>query len=168
MRYNYDAWGNVTVLRDHSECSLSINNPFLYRGYIYDREYALYYLQSRYYDPEIGRWISPEPNIYAGRFDEGAGLLCYNVYAYCANNPINFLDDTGESITAILIGVGVGALVGALAGWGYAKYFKIPNNETWKYIIGGALIGAVIGGCIGYAVGASSGSGAVLWSGKAQ
>ena len=60
------------------------------------QETGLYYVSSRYYDPEIGRWISPEPNVDYGEFDEGAGLLAYNVYAYCANNPIIYCDLTGE------------------------------------------------------------------------
>ena len=101
--------------------------------------------------------------MYLGIFDEGAGLIGYNVFAYCANNPVIYNDKTGESLTAILIGIAIGALFGALAGWGYTKCFNIPKDSRWKYILGGALIGAVIGGCIGYALGA--GSGAVLWSG---
>ena len=172
--YAYDALGKLLAITDANGATITdttkpaLINPIKYRGYYYDSEIGLYYVSSRYYDPEIGRWISPEPNVYNGEFDEGAKLLGYNVYVYCANNPINFLDDTGESITAILIGIGISALVGALAGWGYAKYFKIPKNKTWKYVLGGALIGAAIGGCIGYAVGGSAGSGAVLWSGKSQ
>lgn len=122
---------------------------------------------ARYYDSVVGRFISPEPNVDQGGFDKGAGILAYNTYAYCANNPVNFFDSTGEAIlTAILIGAGIGALLGGIGGWAYAKYFNIPKSKTWKYVIGGALIGAVLGGCAGYAVGSSMGSGAVLWSGE--
>jgi len=147
-----------------------VKNPYRYRGYRYYIETELFYVGARYYDPEIGRWLSPEPNVDAGAFDEGAGMLAYNVYAYCANNPVNFYDPTGEAIlTCILIGAGIGLILGAIGGWAYAKYFNILKNQTWKYVLGGALIGAVIGGCIGYAVGAASaGSGAVLWSGGAK
>ncbi len=170
VTYTYDAWGNITSMVDTTDNWYRVGtaNPFRYRGYYYDNESGLYYVSSRYYDPEIGRWISPEPNVYEGEFDEGAGLIGYNVYAYCANNPVMYKDETGESITAILVGVAIGALIGSIAGWGYAKYFNIPKSKTWKYVLGGAVIGAVIGGCVGYAVGASAGSGAVLWSGKAQ
>ena len=161
--YIYDAWGNCTVTLDTN--GIGTLNPFRYRSYYYDTETGLYYLKARYYDPRVGRWITAEPNIDCGEFDEGAGLLQYNVYTYCANNPIAFIDDTGESITAILIGVGIGALLGAFAGWGISKHFNVPKKDTWKYVLGGAIIGAFIGGCIGYAVGAGS-SGAVLWSGK--
>ena len=73
----------------------------------YVAETGLYYIQRRYYDPEVGRWISPEPNVDVGEFDVGAGLIGYNVYGYCANNPINMIDITGEfviSITAYFFG----------------------------------------------------------------
>ena len=102
--------------------------------------------------------------MYAGQFDDGAKLLAHNVFAYCANNPVMYKDITGESITAVLVGIAIGALVGAVAGWAYAKYFNIPKSKRWKYILGGAVIGGALGGCIGYTLGA--GSGAVLWSGQ--
>ena len=88
--YDYDAWGNCTVKAvvadDNGHAVTDLNhianlNPFRYRGYYYDTETGLYYLGSRYYDPEVGRWISPEPNVDVGEFDEGAGLIGYNVYA---------------------------------------------------------------------------------------
>lgn len=56
-------------------------NPFRYRGYVYDAETGIYYVSSRYYDPKMGRWISSEPNIDSGEFDEGSEILGYNVYA---------------------------------------------------------------------------------------
>ena len=163
-KYAYDAWGKCTIVEDTSNCNIATLNPYRYRGYYYDPEIEMYYLQSRYYDPVVGRWLTYDALIHQGRFDKGAGLLATNLLAYCANNPTNYLDISGESITAILIGVGIGLLVGGLAGWGYARYFKIPKDQSWKYILGGALIGACIGGCAGYAL--SAGSGAVLWSGK--
>ena len=64
-------------------------NPLRYRGYYYDAETGFYYVSSRYYDPELIRWISPEPNIYMGGFDSGAGLIGYVV-----------INKTGQVITA--------------------------------------------------------------------
>ena len=141
------------------DTGLAAINPYSYRCYDYDEESGFYYLQSRYYNPQTGRFLNADD-----QFDSNAGVLGYNLFTYCANNPVIYKDINGESITAVLIGIGIGALIGGLVGWGYTKYFNIPQNKVWKYILGGALIGAAIGGCVGYAL--SAGSGAVLWSGK--
>ena len=85
---------------------LAVNNPFRYRGYYYDEEIGLYYLNSRYYDLQTGRFVNAEPNVDYGKFDEGAGLNGYNVFAYCANNPVMFKDDSGEFVISISIGIG--------------------------------------------------------------
>ncbi|MBQ9975237.1 MAG: RHS repeat-associated core domain-containing protein [Clostridia bacterium] len=102
----------MVVQRDRSECSLSLVNPFLYRGYIYDKEYGLYYLQSRYYDPETCRFINPDdPEAIA--YNNG-DLIC-NLYTYCLNNPINNTDISGN-LTAqlaarIILGIMIGIIV---------------------------------------------------------
>ena len=57
-RYSYDAWGKCTIVSDTSGINIAFYNPFRYRGYYYDKETELYYLQSRYYDPETGRFIN--------------------------------------------------------------------------------------------------------------
>lgn len=85
---------------------LAVNNPFRYRGYYYDVKSGLYYLNSRYYDPQTGRFINAEPNVDYGKFDDGAGLNGYNLFAYCANNPVMFKDDSGEFVISISIGIG--------------------------------------------------------------
>ena len=151
-------------------------NPLRYRSYFYDAETGFYYVYSRYYDSEIGRWISPEPNVYNGEFDDGSGLLAYNVFAYCANNPVVFMDETGEGIilACVLIGAGIGALIGGTAGgvYGYKKAVKnnVAKQDRWKYVVGyglgGAVVGGVIGGFVGYGIGflcgAASTSGVAL------
>ena len=171
--YTYDAWGNcvTTVSADASTQERNMvtsYNLFRYRGYYWDYETGYYYLESRYYDPEIGRWISPEPNVYGGGFDEDAGLIGYNVYVYCANNPVNNFDPTGEFVisTAVLIGIGIGALIGGVASgaYGYNKAVKsnVPEGQRWKcvvgYGLGGAVIGGVIGGFVGYGIGVALGA----------
>ena len=100
VSYTYDAWGKLLSTGGDNP-ALAAANPIRYRGYYYDTETGLYYIQRRYYDPEVGRWISPEPNVDVGEFDVGAGLIGYNVYGYCANNPINMIDITGEFVTSI-------------------------------------------------------------------
>jgi hypothetical protein len=103
---------------------------------------------SRYYDAEVGRWISPEPNVYTGAFDSGSGLIGYNVYSYCANNPIDFSDPTGEFILTALIGAVIG--VGITAAVDY-----IPDKEFdlhWGWYVLGGTIGALVGAGIGMAI----------------
>ena len=98
--FRYDAWGdcntdkyNATICTDmFLRASL-----FRYRGYIYDYETSFYYLQSRYYDPEVGRFINADSALYHN-------ILGYNMYAYCHNNPVNNVDDMGEDPDAILKG----------------------------------------------------------------
>ena len=85
-------------------------NPLRYRGYVYDQDTGLYYLQSRYYNPAWGRFISADSYI-----STGDGILGNNMFAYCHNNPIMFVDPTGESITlgAFLLSVAITAFIGA-------------------------------------------------------
>ena len=79
--YEYDAWGKI-IWQGGSE--LLTINPFRYRGYYYDEETGLYYLNSRYYDPETGRFISPDSLKYL----EPETCNGLNLYAYCGNNPV--------------------------------------------------------------------------------
>ena len=91
--YAYDAWGNTVVSMD---TPIAILNPLRYRGYVYDTETSLYYLQSRYYNPEMGRFISADKFVSAGQ-----GFVGNNMFAYCLNNPVNFVDINGENPVAL-------------------------------------------------------------------
>ena len=86
--YAYDAWGNILS----SSGSKAEINPLRYRGYYYDTETGFYYVSSRYYDPEIGRWINADDAI-AG---VGGDIRGYNLFAYCMNDPVNMSDHTGH------------------------------------------------------------------------
>jgi len=91
VTYNYDAWGNHTVIYENGGASKAARyNPFRYRGYYYDVETGLYYLNSRYYDPQVGRFINADSYVSTGQ-----GLLGNNMFAYCLNNPIAYSDDLG-------------------------------------------------------------------------
>ena len=97
--YTYDAWGKCTIVSDTSGVNISEINPFRYRSYYYDAETEFYYLQSRYYDPEVGRFINRD-NI---RFIAKRKLF-NNLFAYCSNNPICNVDANGK-FWSIIIGV---------------------------------------------------------------
>ena len=92
--YSYiNAWGNHSVKYSNGGASTGVQyNPFRYRGYYYDTDLGMYYLQSRYYDPNTCRFINAD-----GYVSTGQGLTGYNMFAYCGNNPVNRIDLTGEA-----------------------------------------------------------------------
>ena len=90
VEYTYDAWGNILSVTGSMASTLGKYNPFRYRGYYYDNETDLYYLNSRYYDAEVGRFINAD-----GIVGANGGLQGYNMFAYCNNNPVNYTDSNG-------------------------------------------------------------------------
>ena len=92
VTYEYDSWGKVLSIVDTSGINLGEINPFRYRSYYYDTETNLYYLNSRYYSPEVGRFINAD-----GIVSANPDIHAYNLYAYCSNNPISNYDPTGMS-----------------------------------------------------------------------
>ena len=88
VQYKYDAWGNIVY---QFGGTLADINPYRYRGYRFDVETGYYYLQSRYYNPQIGRFISAD-----GLVGETGNLLTQNMYAYSFNNPVMYSDISGE------------------------------------------------------------------------
>ena len=108
VKYNYDAYGKLLSTIGTLASTVGVQNPFLYKGYIYDRETELYYCKSRYYNPNIGRWISPD----AIEYLNPTSINGLNLYCYCNNNPIMYADFdgltpewisiTGPSIESIL------------------------------------------------------------------
>ena len=148
VKYTYDAWGyngvsdiNGNVISD--ETHIGNLNPFRYRGYYYDTETKLYFLKTRYYDPEVGRFISPDSIEYLAP-ETINGL---NLYAYCGNNPVMNIDPEGKAfLTIFLITLVAGVVVGGtIAG---VKGYK--NGERgWglvKTIAKGSFTGGIIGG----------------------
>ena len=96
--YTYDAWGKLVKLEDSTANSVGTLNPFRYRGYYYDTETSLYYLQTRYYDPDTGRFINAD----AFTSTDISGVLSTNMFAYCENNPVVRDDQTGEIFDTVL------------------------------------------------------------------
>ena len=93
--YTYDAWGKCTVT-NASGYTIGTQNPFRYRGYYYDTETGLYYLNSRYYDPEVGRFINADVML------DTEDILGFNLFSYCGNNPIMYADPTGYGRTYVI------------------------------------------------------------------
>ena len=134
--YCYDAWGNVISKTG----TLADANPFRYRGYYYDAETGFYYLQTRYYDPTIGRFINADNYELIAQLASSKEL---NMYAYCGNNPIMYTDPTGELFfTSLLIGIIAGAAIGGTIG-------GINAMAQGEDILGGVLSGILIGGVLG-------------------
>ena len=107
VSYEYDSWGNILSIKDENgneiidSNNIGLINPYRYRSYRYDTETGLYYLQSRYYSPEWGRFISCDKFMQSGQ-----SILDNNMYIYCINNPVKNYDPNGEAaLIALLIGV---------------------------------------------------------------
>ena len=93
VRYTYDSWGKVISVTGSLADTVGVKNPLRYRGYYYDVETKLYYLQSRYYDPETCRFINADSLLVAGD-DYIQGV---NMFAYCQNNPVVYSDPSGRN-----------------------------------------------------------------------
>ena len=142
VKYKYDAWGNCKVLNANGteitdDTHIGILNPFRYRSYYYDTGIGLYFLKTRYYDPEIGRFITIDDISYL----DSESINGLNLYAYCLNNPIMYVDYLGTipewaawiiSGLAVVGGIALIALTGPLGG-----------------LIGGALVAAGVGSLVG-------------------
>ena len=154
--YEYDAWGNQLKGTNTADGGYmaDVYNPFRYRGYYWDWESRLYYTNSRYYNPQWGRFISADiPEVSAAEPDS---VLRYNLYAYCLNNPVNLTDKDGtwpSWATKLIVGTAVIAAAAVLvvatggAAAGPLGCFAV-----------GALKGAVVGAAIGSATGAVTGA----------
>lgn len=151
VEYKYDAWGNVEIISDSIIRDI---NSFLYKGYYYDFETKLYYCNSRYYDPLVGRWISADDM----SFLDTESLNGLNLFAYCNNNPVMMSDPDGclpkwarwvIGGTLIVGAIALTALTGGAAAVAVASVIGLK----------GTLAGAIIGGAVaGAALGAASGA----------
>ena len=101
VEYTYTAYGKSTVLVNNSLSedekiianNIIDNNIFRYKGYCYDTEVELYWLTTRYYSPELCRFISPDSVEYLDQ-ESVNGL---NLYSYCLNNPVSYVDPSGHT-----------------------------------------------------------------------
>ena len=122
VEYVYDTWGKKASTTGSLAGTLGLFQPFRYRGYVYDWETGFYYLQSRYYDPTTGRFISADVLLSTGQ-----GVLGHNCYAYCLGNPVGMVDDNGNDSVILVDDEGVGH-IGALV--------QDKNGNWWHFYWG--------------------------------
>ena len=142
VRYVYDAWGNHEVCSSDGSALTDLahignRNPFRYRGYYYDAETGLYFLKTRYYDPQICRFITIDDIQYL----DPEHINGLNLYAYCGDNPVMNIDPTGTepiTIMAIVAALLFSTFMGTMSGIAGAAI----NN---RHIGIGAAIGAIGG-----------------------
>ena len=146
VEYTYDAWGRC---RASNTSIIGELNPYRYRGYYWDKETGLYFLKTRYYDPNCGRFISSDDVSYIDPETIGGT----NLFAYCNNNPIMNIDPNGHfALLTFLVCVGIGAVAGAgaTAVSDYKDDGKVFNGSVkpGEYVANtllGAGVGAVFG-----------------------
>ena len=151
VNYLYNTWGKLVSINDVSGSNVGINNPIRYRGYYYDTETGFYSLQSRYYDPEIGRFINADdPEVL--QLTQG-DIIGSNLYAYCKNNPIMYKDPSGYGPVGAIIGGILGFGLGALIVPRIADLLKLKGWGRTAFIWAGVAAITALGVYVGYYVG---------------
>ncbi len=150
VEYAYDAWGKPIATTGSMASTLGEDNPFRYRGYFYDEETGLYYLNQRYYNPEWNRFVNADDVL-----GQTGGLHTHNLFAYCVNNPVMCIDSSGRIF--MLLAAAIGAVVGAVVG-------GVVAAVNGGNVLEGAIAGGAIGGVVGLTCGAAAG---VLLAGSA-
>ena len=148
-KYNYNAFGECEIEKD--EGGIAEKNAIRYRGYYYDEETGFYYLKTRYYDPEIGRFITIDDTSYLDP-DSVNGL---NLYAYCGNNPVMNVDPEGTSWWSNFWNSTFGKVFGTILVIGAIIGLSILTAGVGGFIttaLGGGLWAAVAGGAVGGAI----------------
>ena len=153
VRYQYNSWGKVTSSEDTSGVSLATLNPFRYRKYVYDPETGLYCLGSRYYDPEVGRFVNADDfETLTYQMDSVQGK---NLYQYCFNNPVNMEDEDGgwpKWVTNVVkAAVGIAATSAAVA-------ITVATGGAAAPVLLGVAASTVIGAGAGYVTGGKQGA----------
>ena len=125
-RYTYDTWGVCTVAEDTSEIGIAAINPYRYRSYYFDSEIGMYYLQSRYYDPTVGRFVNADKD---ENYMYVSMVLDNNAFSYTQNNPVVLSDNSGESWVNDLW---KNIKNGAVAAWNWIRKTGINIGRFFK------------------------------------
>ncbi|MBE6697036.1 MAG: RHS repeat-associated core domain-containing protein [Ruminococcaceae bacterium] len=138
--YAYDAWGNCTITLNTN--GIATKNPIRYRGYYYDQDTGLYYLNARYYSPTWRRFISPDDTSYLDPEIE-SGL---NLYCYCNDDPVNYADPSGYiAISTIIIGCLAAFAVGsAISAVSQGFQYGWDEISVGQVLIDGAFAAASV------------------------
>ena len=123
--YRYDPWGAVTVIPYNNQ--IGNLNPLRYRGYYYDSETGLYYLQSRYYDPAIGRFINAD----VFTTTDADGFLSCNMFAYCENDPVNHSDPNGTVTRGISLSLNATCVILGFS-WSLGVFWDDKGNFDFQ------------------------------------
>ena len=142
VTYTYDAWGNLLATTGSLAATLGEQNPLRYRGYVYDTETGLYYLQSRYYNPGWGRFINTDDTALL-LSAPGKAHWDKNVFAYCDNNPLNRVDEDGECWDIIIGGIVGGIVSGAST---IVNDAIMGRETTVGSVLESVIVGVIAGG----------------------
>lgn len=141
--YSYDAWGNITTTTYNQgrETEYSLNH-ITYRGYYRDEESGFYYLQSRYYDPEICRFVNADDISVLGM--QINSIYKDSLYVYCNSNPVNNIDLTGYWFVRAVIAAASGVIFGGLA-YAIGKKVGLTGNKLTAFVASFVAVGVIIG-----------------------
>ena len=164
VKYDYNVYGELENITG-SNTQLALRNPFRWKGYYHDSETDWFYCQSRYYVPEWCRWLTPDKVDYL----ESDNINGVNLYCYCRNNLVMYVDPSGHIAISLGVLMLIGAVVGAIVGAGTSAVMQAAsNNLDWSKVdirlvivdgVFGAIDGALsvtgIGGVLGMVAGGS-------------
>lgn len=154
VTYKYDSWGRILSVEDKTEEGIGQKNPFRYREYFYDEETGFYYVNSRYYDPEVKRFINAD-DLFTLQITPDK-VIGKNLYVYCNNNPVVLLDKEGMCPALVPVVWAIGGMVISVATSALAA--KVTGQEFTKedaiVMIGSGLIGGFVGAFAGPLAGA--------------
>ena len=143
VSYDYYAYGKIKSITGSMASTLGQDNHMRYKGYYFDEETGFYYCKSRYYVPDWCRWLNADLPSFLKPYSATGN----NLFAYCSNDPINKVDNTGcFAVSSFLICVGVGAVLGGALG-GVTAYSE--NQDVNAGILTGALLGSAAGAIVG-------------------